>query len=129
MQARPCPPPLHCGRGGRGVRVFVGCLFPSLSLLTVDCSGNGAASAKQTLSIWYATGDPVERVWIRTLVGQFQTSHPGILVQLAVYPFPDFNATLQRAMLSGHPPDLAYVTPRPPGIPAYVRSHLLLDLD
>jgi raffinose/stachyose/melibiose transport system substrate-binding protein len=49
-------------------------------------------------------------------------------VDLVDYSFEDLNTKLQLALSAGDPPDLAYVTPRGPGIPAYVGAHRLRDL-
>lgn len=80
------------------------------------------------MRIWYSTDDPVERAWTKELAAAFEASHHGIQVDLTDYSFEDLNTKLQLALSSGDPPDLAYVTPRGPGIPEYVRAHRLRDL-
>jgi raffinose/stachyose/melibiose transport system substrate-binding protein len=105
-------------------RVFL--VFP---LLLTSCSlSSSAAQGKATLSIWYSTDDPVERTWTNELAAAFEASHPSIRVNLIDYSFEDLNTKLQLALSSGDPPDLAYVTPRGPGIPEYVRAHRLRNL-
>lgn len=90
--------------------------------------GTRTGATGTTLRIWYSTDDPVERVWSQQLARRFEARHPGTRVDLADYSFEDLNTKLQLALAAGDPPDLAYVTPRGPGIPAYVGAHLLLDL-
>lgn len=90
--------------------------------------GTPQAAAGHTLRIWYATDDPVERLWAKHLAQRFDAAHPAVDVQLTAYSFEDLNTKLQLALSAGTPPDLAYVTPRGPGIPAYVASHKLMDL-
>lgn len=88
-----------------------------------SASGNGT-----TLRVWYSTDDATERAWAQTLARRFETGHPGIHVQFTVLDFEDLNTKLQLALQGGNPPDLAYVTPRGPGIPVYVGAHQLRDL-
>jgi raffinose/stachyose/melibiose transport system substrate-binding protein len=90
--------------------------------------GGSAASGVSVLRIWYSTDDPVERVWSQQLAQRFQASHPKVRVRLTDYTFEDLNTKLQLALSAGDPPDLAYVTPRGPGIPAFVAAHRLRDL-
>jgi raffinose/stachyose/melibiose transport system substrate-binding protein len=97
-----------------------------LALLLTGCGQSSSSGA--TLTIWYGTDDPVERIWSQQLAQAFQHSHPNQHVRLVDYSFEDLNTKLQLALEAGDPPDLAYVTPRGPGIPAYVRAHQLLDL-
>jgi ABC-type glycerol-3-phosphate transport system substrate-binding protein len=98
-----------------------------LSLAIVGC-GTQAAAGTETLRVWYSTDDPVERAWSQELARRYEAAHPETKVQLSVYSFEDINTKLQLALAAGDPPDLAYVTPRGPGIPAYVGAHKLLDL-
>jgi raffinose/stachyose/melibiose transport system substrate-binding protein len=91
------------------------------------CSGQQAGT-DTALRIWYSTDDPVERIWSQDLATRFEATHPHTHVQLTPYSFADLNTKLQLALSGGNPPDLAYVTPRGPGIPAYVGAHRLLDL-
>src|SRR6516225_5246372 len=90
-------------------------LLPALAA----CGTAQGASGPVTLRIWYSTDDPVERVWSQGLVRAFERTHPNIRVDLVDYSFEDLNTKLQLALTAGDPPDLAYVTPRGPGIPAY----------
>ncbi|MGI8826381.1 MAG: ABC transporter substrate-binding protein [Chloroflexota bacterium] len=90
--------------------------------------GQSAGATGTTLSIWYGTDDPVERVWSQQLARRFQSAHPTIHVTLQDLSFEDINTKLQLVLSAGDPPDLAYTTPRGPGIPAYVHAHRLLDL-
>jgi raffinose/stachyose/melibiose transport system substrate-binding protein len=99
----------------------------ALPLVIGGCGGQAAAGTV-TLRIWYSTDDPVERGWSQELARRYQAAHPNTHVQLSVYSFEDINTKLQLALSAGDPPDLAYVTPRGPGIPAYVGAHKLLDL-
>jgi len=85
-------------------------------------------SGTTTLRIWYSTDDPVERAWSQDLARRFEASHPRVQVRLVDYSFEDLNTKLQLALAGGNPPDLAYVTPRGPGIPAYVAAGRLRDL-
>lgn len=99
------------------------------SLALSGCGAQqGARSTSATLRIWYSTDDPLERQWMHELVRLFQAAHPSIPVHLVDYSFEDLNTKLQLALSSGNPPDLAYVTPRGPGIPAYIQAHELRDL-
>jgi raffinose/stachyose/melibiose transport system substrate-binding protein len=99
------------------------------SLLLSSCAGEQSAGhAPATLRIWYSTDDPVERQWTKELVRRFEAADPSIPVRLTDYSFEDLNSKLQLALSAGNPPDLAYVTPRGPGIPAYVAAHELRDL-
>lgn len=100
----------------------------SLLLLYAGCGGGSSSSSPTTLRIWYGTDDATERVWSQQLARQYAAAHPGVRVQLADYSFEDLNTKLQLALSGGNPPDLAYVTPRGPGIPAYVGAHKLRDL-
>lgn len=109
------------------LRVIV-LLCVSVIVLTGCGSAAGSAGSANVLHIWYSTDDPVERVWSQQLARRFEASHPSIHVQLTDYSFEDLNTKLQLALAAGDPPDLAYVTPRGPGIPAYVGNHKLLDL-
>jgi raffinose/stachyose/melibiose transport system substrate-binding protein len=99
-------------------------------LLSTALSGcaNGNAATTHTLQIWYSTDDPVERVWSQQLARRYEALHPGTRVNLRDYSFEDLNTKLQLALSAGDPPDLAYVTPRGPGIPAYIGAHLLRNL-
>jgi raffinose/stachyose/melibiose transport system substrate-binding protein len=99
-------------------------LLPALAA----CGTAQGASGPVTLRIWYSTDDPVERVWSQGLVRAFERTHPNIRVDLVDYSFEDLNTKLQLALTAGDPPDLAYVTPRGPGIPAYIDAHRLRDL-
>jgi len=107
-------------------------LLVFLVLLLAGCganaTGNAGSSPKTTLHVWYSTDDPVERAWTPRLVTLFEASHPNIAVQLTAYDFEDINTKLQLALSAGDPPDLAYVTPRGPGIPAYVKAGTLRNL-
>jgi raffinose/stachyose/melibiose transport system substrate-binding protein len=96
-------------------------------LVGCGSASNGAATVS-TLQIWYATDDPIERAWAEQLAHRFARAHPGIRIDFKVYGFDDFNTKMQLALSSGHPPDLAYATPRAPGIPIYVRANELTDL-
>lgn len=84
--------------------------------------------ASTSLKVWYATDDPTEAPLIQGLAAAFQSSHPGLQVQVSTYALDDMNAKLQLALSSGHAPDLIYTTPRGPGLPVYVRAGKLLDL-
>lgn len=109
-------------------------VFSVLSLLVLVLAGCGTTTTTPTsgsgttLRIWYSTDDPAERIWAQGLARTYESTHRGTHVQLTVYSFEDVNTKLQLALSSGHPPDLAYVTPRGPGIPVYVGAHRLLDL-
>jgi raffinose/stachyose/melibiose transport system substrate-binding protein len=98
-----------------------------VSTVLSGCS-NGSAAPTRTLQIWYSTDDPVERAWSQQLARRYEQLHPGVLVNLRDYSFEDLNTKLQLALSAGDPPDLAYVTPRGPGIPAYIAAHRLRDL-
>lgn len=102
--------------------------FLTLIPLLASCGVSSTGSATTTLRVWYSTDDPVERGWAQQLAQRYQADHPGTQVQLTTYSYEDLNTKLQLALSAGDPPDLAYVTPRGPGIPAYVGSHALLDL-
>lgn len=92
-------------------------------------SGCGrAAGASHQLRIWYSTDDPAERAWAGDLARRFEAGHPQVHVALTAYSFEDLNTKLQLSLAAGDPPDLAYVTPRGPGIPLYVQQHRLRDL-
>lgn len=98
-------------------------------LLAAGCGRqSGNSSTTTTLRIWYSTDDPVERVWSQQLASGFERTHPKIQVKLVDYSFEDMNTKLQLALQAGNPPDLAYVTPRGPGIPAYVGAGKLRSL-
>ncbi|HLJ67760.1 MAG TPA: extracellular solute-binding protein, partial [Chloroflexota bacterium] len=103
-----------------------------LILMALFVAGCGAStstsSATTTLTVWYSTDDPVERIWSQQLARRFEATHPNVRVQFDTLSFEDINTKLQLALNAGTPPDLAYVTPRGPGIPVYVRAHKLLDL-
>ena len=100
-----------------------------ISLLLTGCGSRATAgSGTVSLRIWYSTDDPVERTWSQQLARGFEATHRGIQVRLTPYSFEDLNTKLQLALSAGDPPDLAYVTPRGPGIPAYVGAHRLRDL-
>ncbi len=90
--------------------------------------GSGSHVKASTIRIWYSTDDPVERAWSQELARQYQSLHRNVTVNLRVYSFEDFNTKLQLALSAGDPPDLAYVTPRGPGIPVYVAAHRLRNL-
>jgi raffinose/stachyose/melibiose transport system substrate-binding protein len=104
-------------------------LLLAMTTLLAGCGATtGAVGTTRVLHIWYSTDDPVERVWSQQLARRFEASHPSVHVQLTDYSFEDLNTKLQLALAAGDPPDLAYVTPRGPGIPAYVANHKLLNL-
>lgn len=108
------------------VLLLAGLIFP---LLASGCGAlAGSGSTTHALRVWYGTDDPVEREWAPDLARRFEQMHPGSVVQLSVYSFEDLNTKLQLALSAGDPPDLAYVTPRGPGIPAYVGAHRLRNL-
>lgn len=114
---------------GTLVRMIRACalfLIVLLAPMLSDCGSHGATG--RTLTIWYGTDDPVERGWTSLLVQGFQSTHPHITVHLQVLAFSDMNTKLQLALSAGDPPDLAYTTPRGPGIPAYVAAHRLRNL-
>jgi raffinose/stachyose/melibiose transport system substrate-binding protein len=98
-----------------------------LSGILAGCSTTHAGGSPPLL-IWYGTDDPVERIWSQQLVRSFAATHPRVSVRIVDYSFEDLNTKLKLALAGGNPPDLAYVTPRGPGIPAYVAAHRLLDL-
>jgi raffinose/stachyose/melibiose transport system substrate-binding protein len=106
--------------------------FAALSLLLLPfvagCGGSGSTGGVLTLRVWYSTDDPVERGWSQTLARQYSRSHPHVRVALSDFSFEDMNTKLQLALTSGTPPDVAYVTPRGPGIPAYLAAHRLFNL-
>lgn len=104
--------------------------FVAIGLATVLIGAvtSCGSSTGKTLSIWYSTDDPVERGWSGQLASLYSRSHPGVKVSLTPYAFEDINLKMQLALSSGHPPDLAYVTPRTCGIPVYVSNHRLLNL-
>lgn len=113
----------------RMIRLLLPLAALSLVLLPLLAGcGSSAGSSGSALRIWYATDDPVERGWARQLVQIYERAHHGVQVQLNVLSFEDLNTKLQLALSAGDPPDLAYVTPRGPGIPAYVAAHKLRDL-
>jgi raffinose/stachyose/melibiose transport system substrate-binding protein len=99
-----------------------------LCLLAAACGAQSGSTSGSPLRIWYSTDDATERGWAQTLARRYEAAHPGTAVQLTVYSFEDMNTKLQRALAAGKPPDLAYVTPRGPGIPAYLASGQLRDL-
>ncbi|GAC1445296.1 MAG: hypothetical protein NVSMB52_06020 [Chloroflexota bacterium] len=99
-----------------------------LTFLLAGCGSAGRSVHGTTLRIWYSTDDPVERGWSQVLARRFEAKHPQVHVNLIDYNFADLNTKLQLALSGGTPPDLAYVTPRGPGIPAYVGAHRLRDL-
>lgn len=108
-------------------------LTPLVSLAVIltglsGCSVGSGANAPLTLHIWYSTDDPVERGWSQQMATRFNRTHHDFKVNLTDYAFQDINAKLQLALSSGHPPDLAYTTPRVCGIPIYVQDHRLLNL-
>jgi raffinose/stachyose/melibiose transport system substrate-binding protein len=96
--------------------------------LVTGCAGSSSAQGTLTLRVWYSTDDPVERGWSQTLARQYERSHPHVRVTLTDYSFEDMNTKLQLALTAGKPPDVAYVTPRGPGIPAYLHANRLLNL-
>jgi raffinose/stachyose/melibiose transport system substrate-binding protein len=102
----------------------------ALVLATIALTGCGVStsSATTTLRVWYSTDDPVERIWAQNLATTYRHAHPHVAVKLTVYSFEDINTKLQLALQAGDPPDVAYVTPRGPGIPAYLHAHRLLNL-
>ena len=105
-------------------------LFVTLGT-TAGCAGISGANAptKSSLKVWYATDDPVERVWSQHLAKLFERrSHPKVHVDMSTYALEDFNPKMQLALSSGNPPDLAYATPRACGIPVYVQAGKLLNL-
>ena len=102
------------------------CLITLAAVLS-GCS-IGRAAPVRTLQIWYSTDDASERGWSQELARQYERSHPGVSVNLRDLSFEDLNTKLQLALSAGTPPDLAYVTPRGPGIPAYIGAHGLRDL-
>jgi raffinose/stachyose/melibiose transport system substrate-binding protein len=106
---------------------FAALIFLLLPLVA-GCAGSGSTAATLTLRVWYSTDDPVERAWSQTLAGQYSRSHPRVRVSLTDYSFEDMNTKLQLALTAGRPPDVAYVTPRGPGIPAYLHARRLLNL-
>jgi raffinose/stachyose/melibiose transport system substrate-binding protein len=98
-------------------------------LTLAGCGSSGTTGSKTaTLTVWYSTDDPVERIWSHQLAQQFEAAHPTVQVRFNALSFEDINTKLQLALNAGSPPDLAYVTPRGPGIPAYLRAHQLRDL-
>ncbi|MDQ2742819.1 MAG: extracellular solute-binding protein [Chloroflexota bacterium] len=103
------------------------CLVTFLALLT-GCAPSSPSGGPIVLRIWYSTDDPVERTWSHELASQFERTHPAVQVRMVDYSFEDLNTKLQLALQAGTPPDLAYVTPRGPGIPAYLGAHKLRDL-
>lgn len=103
-------------------------MLSGLCLLAAACGAQSGSSHGSPLRIWYSTDDTNERAWAQLLARRYEASHPGTTVQLTVYSFEDMNTKLQLALAAGKPPDLAYVTPRGPGIPAYLGSHQLRDL-
>src|SRR5947209_14405767 len=109
-------------------RRLVAPLLLILTGLLAGCGASAASGGKTTLTIWCSTDDPVERVWSQHLARQFEASHPNVRVKLDALSFEDINTKLQLALAAGDPPDVAYVTPRGPGIPAYLGAHRLLDL-
>ncbi|GAC1468430.1 MAG: hypothetical protein PVSMB7_16390 [Chloroflexota bacterium] len=104
------------------------CLVPLLCVCVLSGCGSTGHASSTVLTIWYGTDDPVERAWSQHLTSRFEAAHPHRQVRLTNFSFSDLNTKLQLALSSGTPPDLVYTTPRGPGIPAYVRAHLLLDL-
>jgi raffinose/stachyose/melibiose transport system substrate-binding protein len=84
--------------------------------------------AARSMTVWYATDDPTEAPLVQGLADRFQSSHPGVRVQLSTYALDDMNTKLQLALSSGHAPDLIYTTPRGPGLPVYMRAGKLVDL-
>jgi raffinose/stachyose/melibiose transport system substrate-binding protein len=110
--------------------------FPRLAIVLIlgaltlaGCgTSNSAGIAATTLHVWYSTDDPVERVWVQNLARQYTQTHPAVHVQVKAYSFEDINTKLQLALQGGDPPDVAYVTPRGPGIPAYLHANRLLNL-
>ncbi|HEX8917605.1 MAG TPA: ABC transporter substrate-binding protein [Chloroflexota bacterium] len=112
----------------RYLRFFVP-LLTLLALCTiVSGCGTSTSASGLTLHIWYSTDDPVERAWSQQLAHRFESAHPNVQVRLSDYSFEDLNTKLQLALTAGNAPDLAYVTPRGPGIPTYLAAHRLLDL-
>lgn len=99
-----------------------------LTVVVIGCGGQLPSSGAKVLHVWYSTDDPAERVWSQYLARRYEETHPGVTVDLADYNFAELNTKLQLALATGSAPDLAYVTPRGPGIPAYVRAHKLLDI-
>ena len=85
-------------------------------------------AAKSTLNIWYSTDDPVESKWSTGLAPLFEAAHPNITVKLKVFDLDSFNDKMQDALASKTGPDLAYATPREPGIPVYVKHGELANL-
>jgi raffinose/stachyose/melibiose transport system substrate-binding protein len=106
------------------------CLLLSVFVLVLCLSGCGASGTQgsSTLRIWYSTDDPTERAWSQDLLRGFQRSYPNVRVRLTAFDFEDLNTKLQLALSSGNPPDVAYVTPRGPGIPAYLGAGQLTNL-
>jgi ABC-type glycerol-3-phosphate transport system substrate-binding protein len=108
-----------------GIRVAAGLLLVVPALLGVSSTARpvSAATARHgttTLTIWYSTDDPVETTWAQGLVPLFEKANPSIDVNMKVYDLDDFNTKMQDALASKTGPDLAYATPRAPGIPTYV---------
>jgi ABC-type glycerol-3-phosphate transport system substrate-binding protein len=114
-------------RAPGGGRPLYACAIAIIIALSA-CGPLGASNGSHSLSIWYSTDDPVEKVWSRQLGQMFEQSHPGTHVVVTPYDFEDENPKLQLALKAGDPPDLAYTTPRTCGIPVYVQHHYLLNL-
>ncbi|HZT97957.1 MAG TPA: ABC transporter substrate-binding protein [Chloroflexota bacterium] len=110
------------------MRGLVPLLISVVIALGMAGCGGSTASGHSTLTIWYSTDDPVESSWSRGLVRLFERRHPHVAVQMRVYGLDDFNTKMQTALSAHVPPDLAYATPRAPGIPIYVGAHELMDL-
>ena len=117
---------LHLGSTRFASCAIAACLLLVSTVLS-GCS-SGSTATTRTLQIWYSTDDPVERVWSQQLARRYEHLHPDVRVNLKDYSFEDLNTKLQLALSAGDPPDLAYVTPRGPGIPAYIAAHRLRDL-
>lgn len=108
------------------------CVVAALAVSFSALAGSAAAgrSSGQTLTIWsYDNQDPGLEPVLKTLSKNFETSHPGVKINLV---FKDFNSlitTVGRALQSGSGPDLTEGNQGFQTDGALVKAKLILPLD
>ncbi len=109
-------------------RAMVGLALLPVLMTGLAACGSPSSAGRSTLTVWYSTDDPVESQWSKGLVKLFELRHPKVNVQMRVFGLDDFNTKMQLALSAHRPPDVAYGTPRAPGIPVYVGAGELDNL-
>ncbi|MCM3597865.1 sugar ABC transporter substrate-binding protein [Metabacillus idriensis] len=104
--------------------------FSSLSLFSGEEKNNQLPAEKSEnieLTFWRNYGTKLENEAYKELISAFESSHPGISINMNAIPYGDYELRLRTEIAAGSPPDIMSIDS--PNLALYANSGALLSID